>query len=196
MSSAYLRLLIFLLEILILACASISPAFCMMYSACKLNKQGDSIQFDVLHFPICNQFHKLPTSFGSQDKQESSRKTSTIDYAKAFGSVDHNKLWKILQEMGVPDHLTCLLRNLCAGQEVTLCINIDIYTCVCIYVCIYIHVWIHAHICIYIEIYFLLQEEEYNQWCVDVCVSMSMCVRLPTLWKGDPFYSIFPVSML
>ena len=141
MSSAYLRLLIFLLEILILACASISPAFCMMYSACKLNKQGDSIQFDVLHFPICNQFHKLPTSFGSQDKQESSRKTSTIDYAKAFGSVDHNKLWKILQEMGVPDHLTCLLRNLCAGQEVTWCINIDIYTCVCIYVCIYIHVW-------------------------------------------------------
>ena len=104
--------------------------------------------------------------------------------------------WKILQETGIPDHLTCLLRNLYAGQEVTLCINIDIYTCVCIYVCIYIHVWIHAHICIYREIYFILQEEEYNQWCVDVCVSMSMCVRLPTLWKGNPFYSIFPVSML
>ena len=42
-----------------------------------------------------------------------------IDYAKAFGSVDHNKLWKILKEMGIPDHLTCLLRNLCAGQEAT-----------------------------------------------------------------------------
>ena len=40
-----------------------------------------------------------------------------IDYTKAFDSVDHNKLWKILQEMGVPDHLTCLLRNLYAGQE-------------------------------------------------------------------------------
>ena len=40
-----------------------------------------------------------------------------IDYAKAFGCVDHNKLWKILQEMGIPDHLTCLLRNLYAGQE-------------------------------------------------------------------------------
>ena len=40
-----------------------------------------------------------------------------IYYAKAFDCVDHNKLWKILQEMGVPDHLTCLLRNLCAGQE-------------------------------------------------------------------------------
>ena len=42
-----------------------------------------------------------------------------IDYAKAFGCVDHNKLWKILKEMGLPDHLTCLLRNLYAGQEGT-----------------------------------------------------------------------------
>ena len=42
-----------------------------------------------------------------------------IDYAKAFGGVDHNKLWKILQEMGIPDHLTCVLRNLYAGQEAT-----------------------------------------------------------------------------
>ena len=42
-----------------------------------------------------------------------------IDYTKAFDCVDHNKLWKILQEMGIPDHLTCLLRNLCAGQEAT-----------------------------------------------------------------------------
>ena len=40
-----------------------------------------------------------------------------IVYAKAFDCVDHNKLWKILKEMGIPDHLTCLLRNLCAGQE-------------------------------------------------------------------------------
>ena len=42
-----------------------------------------------------------------------------IDYAKAFDCVDHNKLWKILQEMGIPDHLTCLLRNLYAGKEAT-----------------------------------------------------------------------------
>ena len=42
-----------------------------------------------------------------------------IDYAKAFDCVDHNKLWKILKKMGIPDHLTCLLRNLYAGQEVT-----------------------------------------------------------------------------
>ena len=65
---------------------------------------------------------KLPTPAGSSKKQESSRKTSTffkIDYAKAFDCVDHNKLWKVLQEVGIPDHLTCLLRNLHAGQEAT-----------------------------------------------------------------------------
>ena len=53
---------------------------------------------------------KLPTSAGSSKKQESSR---------AFDCVDHNKHWKILKEMGIPDHLTCLLRNLYAGQEAT-----------------------------------------------------------------------------
>ena len=42
-----------------------------------------------------------------------------IDYAKAFDRVDHKKLWKILKEMGIPDHLTCFLRNLCAAQEAT-----------------------------------------------------------------------------
>ena len=40
-----------------------------------------------------------------------------IDYTKPFDSVDHNKLWEIFKELGVPDHLTCLLKNLCAGQE-------------------------------------------------------------------------------
>ena len=63
---------------------------------------------------------KLPTSIGSSKKQESSRKkiySCFIDYAKVFDCVDHKKLWKILQEMGIPDHLTCLLRNLFAGQE-------------------------------------------------------------------------------
>ena len=65
---------------------------------------------------------KLLTSAGSLKKQESSRKTSIfcfIDYAKAFDCVDHNKLWKILKEMGISDHLTCLLRNLYTGQEAT-----------------------------------------------------------------------------
>ena len=63
---------------------------------------------------------KLPTSAGSLKKQESSRKNiyfCFIDYAKAFDCVDHNELWKILKEMGIPDHLTCLLRNLYARQE-------------------------------------------------------------------------------
>ena len=66
---------------------------------------------------------KLPTSIGSWQKQESSRKNiyfCFIDYIKTFDCVDHNKLWKILKEMGIPDHLTCLLRNLYAGQEATI----------------------------------------------------------------------------
>ena len=65
---------------------------------------------------------KLPTSTGSWKKQESSRKNiyfCFIDYAKAFDCVDHNKLWKILKEMGIPDHLICLLSNLYADQEAT-----------------------------------------------------------------------------
>ena len=64
---------------------------------------------------------KLPTSTGSWKKQDSSRKKYIyfrfIDYAKAFDCVDHHKLWKILKDMGIQDHLTCLLRNLYAGQE-------------------------------------------------------------------------------
>ena len=64
---------------------------------------------------------KLPTSTGSWKKQESSRKhlLLLIDYAKAFDCVDHNKLWKILKEVRIPDRRTCLLRNLYASQEAT-----------------------------------------------------------------------------
>ena len=65
---------------------------------------------------------KLPTSAGSWKKQESSRKNiyfCFLDYAIAFDCVDHNKLWKILKAMGIPDPLTCLLRNMYAGQEAT-----------------------------------------------------------------------------
>ena len=55
---------------------------------------------------------KLPTSTGSWKKQESSKKKHLfLLYAKAFDCVDHKKLWKILKEMGIPDHLTCLLRT-------------------------------------------------------------------------------------
>ena len=64
---------------------------------------------------------KLPTSAGSSKKQEFQKNIyfCFIDYAKAFDCVDYNKLWKIVKEMGIPDHLTCLLRNLYAGQEAT-----------------------------------------------------------------------------
>ena len=57
---------------------------------------------------------KLPTSAGSSKKQEFQKNINFyfIDYAKAFDCVDHNKSWKILKEMGMPEHLTCLLRNL------------------------------------------------------------------------------------
>ena len=63
---------------------------------------------------------KLPTSVGSSKKQESSRKTSPalLTIPRPL-TVDHNKLLKILKEMGIPDHLTCLLRNPYAGQEAT-----------------------------------------------------------------------------
>ena len=62
---------------------------------------------------------KLPTYVASSKKQESSKNIyfCFIDYTKAFDCVDHNTLWKILKEMGIPDHLTCLLGNLYAGQE-------------------------------------------------------------------------------
>ena len=65
---------------------------------------------------------KLPTSAGSSKKESEFQKNTyfcLIDYVNAFDWVDHNKLWKILKEMGIPNHLTCLLRNLYAGQEAT-----------------------------------------------------------------------------
>ena len=65
---------------------------------------------------------KLPTSTGSLKKAREFQKNiyfCFIDYAKAFDCVDHNKLWKNLEDTGIPDHVTCLLRNLYAGQEAT-----------------------------------------------------------------------------
>ena len=64
---------------------------------------------------------KLPTSIGSSKKREFQKNIyfCFIDYSKAFDCVDQNKLWKILQEMGIPDHMICLLINLYAGQEAT-----------------------------------------------------------------------------
>ena len=63
---------------------------------------------------------KLPTSLGTSKKAREFQKNiyfCFIDYAKIFDCVDHTKLWNIFQEMGISDHLTCLLRNLYAGQE-------------------------------------------------------------------------------
>jgi len=80
------------------------------------------------YFIFCNTILNLfsvilySTSAGEWEKQESSRKNiyfCFLDYAKAFDCVDLNKLWKILKEMGIPDHLTCLLRNLYARKEAT-----------------------------------------------------------------------------
>ena len=64
---------------------------------------------------------KLPASIGSSETWENFRHICFcfLDYAKAFDCVDHSKLWTILKDMGIPDHLTCLLRNLYAGQEAT-----------------------------------------------------------------------------
>ena len=66
---------------------------------------------------------KLPASVGSSKKTREFQKNISfclVGYAKAFDCVDHNKLWKILKEMGIPDHMTCLLRNLYADQEATI----------------------------------------------------------------------------
>ena len=62
---------------------------------------------------------KLLTSIGSSKKREFQRNIyfCFTDYTKAFDHVDHNKLWKLLREMEIPDHLTCVLRNLYVGQE-------------------------------------------------------------------------------
>ena len=70
---------------------------------------------------------KLPTSSGSSKKQEFQRNIyfCFIDYTKAFVCVDLLKLWKILKQMGIPDHLTCLLRNLVAGHKQQLELNMQ-----------------------------------------------------------------------
>ena len=69
---------------------------------------------------------KLPTSTGSKAREfQKNIYSCFIDYDKAFDCVDHNKLWKIVQEIGIPDHLTCLLTNLYAGQEAALELDME-----------------------------------------------------------------------
>ena len=62
---------------------------------------------------------KLPKYVGSEKAREFQENICFIDYTKAFDCMNHNNLWKILKEMGIPSHLTCLLRNMYAGQEAT-----------------------------------------------------------------------------
>ena len=156
MSSEYLKLMVFLPAILIPTCASSSLAFCVMYSAYKLNKQDENIQPWHTPFLIWNQsmvacpiltvafwsayrflrrqvrWCGIPISLRTRDQianihwiikkaREFQKNISFcfIDYTKAFDLVHQNKLWKILKEMGIRDHLTCLLRNMYAGQEAT-----------------------------------------------------------------------------
>ena len=70
---------------------------------------------------------KLPTSVGSLKKQEFQKNIyfCFMDYAKAFDCVNYHRLWKILKEMGISDHLTCLLQNLYAGQEVAVRLDME-----------------------------------------------------------------------
>ena len=112
----------FLLPVLIPACNSPSLAFLMMCLVYRLNKQGDSRQLCRCPFSILNQSvvpHRVLTIASYVYCVLTNIYFCFIDYAKAFDCVDHNKLWKILKEMGIPDHLTCFFRNLYAGQEAT-----------------------------------------------------------------------------
>ena len=75
---------------------------------------------------------KFPTFVGSLKKQENYRKSVYFfftDYTKSFDCVDHNKLWKILQEMGIPDHLTCLLRTCMHVRKQQLELDMEQQTC-------------------------------------------------------------------
>ena len=100
------------------------PYNCTHFTCQQCNAQNPSSQVSAVHELKFQMYEvdlekaeepeiKLPTSVTAQKKQGNSRKRICfIDYAKAFVYVDHNKMWKILKETEIPDHLTCLLRNL------------------------------------------------------------------------------------
>ena len=118
--------------------ASYASKECSNYSTVMLISHARNVTFKILQARLqqyINQdFPDVQAGFrkgrGTRDQidsicwiiekaKEFQKSICFIDNTKAFGCVDHNKLWKILQEMGIPDHLTCLLRNLYAGQEAT-----------------------------------------------------------------------------
>ena len=89
---------------------------CEAFTVCKLRM---SICASWIQKRQRNQRSNCQHPLGHRRSKRIQKKICFIDYAKAFDHVDHNKLWKILREMGIPDHLTCLLRNLYAGQAAT-----------------------------------------------------------------------------
>ena len=103
---------------------------CSNYHTIALISHTSKVVFKILQVRLQQYMnHKLPDvqagvrkGRGTRDQTKNSRKNiyfCSIDYAKAFDCVDHNKLWKNLKAMGIPDHLNCLLRNLYSGQEAT-----------------------------------------------------------------------------
>ena len=88
---------------------------CRLWDRTELDTTEATQQQQGDHRSNCQ--HQL--DYGKSKRVPENHLFCFIDYAKAFDCVDHNKMWKILKEMGIPDHLTCLLRNLYAGQEAT-----------------------------------------------------------------------------
>jgi len=104
---------------------SLQPWNILLIYCNKYNSLANTSEGDTFHPPFRCLYQKLSLSLNVRWIIEKAREFQKniyfcfIDYAKAFDYVDHNKLWKILKEMGIPDHLTCLLRNLYASQEAT-----------------------------------------------------------------------------
>ena len=100
--------------------ALISHTSKVMLKSCVNNMRTVNFQIFKLVLDKVEEPEIILPAFLESSKAREYKKNisfSFIDYVKAFDSVDHNKLWKILREMGIQDHLTCLLRNLYAGQE-------------------------------------------------------------------------------
>jgi len=103
---------------------NIVTSLCYKIGPCWLSMLCNTVNFQMFKLVLEKAEEpeiKLPTSAGIEKAREIQKNIyfRFIDYAKAFDCVDHNKLWKILKEMGISDQLTCLLRNLYAGQEAT-----------------------------------------------------------------------------
>ena len=165
-----------------------------MYSTCKLNKQGDNIESWRTPFPIWNQFPKLPTSVGTQKKQESSGKTSTIDYAKAFDNVDHNKLENSSRDGNTrPPYLTpeksvCRSRSNIVHRSIHMHMYIHICICVytmhihmCMHLCMYLYTCVNTCTHMYIERGMFSAERIQSMVCRCVCVYVYVCETTNTM---------------